>query len=270
MSDLRLITEPNKIHLFLRKEKVALYDYRNLPGFLSLALEGGREVTRREEADIPAIFSNLTVSEREKGGTTGTSTALQARVTDTMARRGTFSIGFRQSLEWRLREENKVIETRTARLGASPCEGAALDFETRLDLVQENLTQEDVFSEFQHRFVVRLAPSLFGETSRVLNSAGSSTREEIADLSAHWTSTIGVVGGETVGIALLEHPDNPGFPNRCSLTETGILSVISRFSLTKPVTLQYRLVTFMAYVEAGWIEARWQEYSRRPAGFAPH
>ena len=265
MPDLRLITEPNKIHLFLRKEKVALYDYRNVPGFLSLALEGGREVTRREEVDIPAIFSNLIVSESEKGGANKTSEALRARVTDTTARRGTFSIGFRQSLEWRLREENKALETRTVRFGASPCEGAALDFEAHFDPTQENVS-----AEFQHRFVIRLAPSLFGETSRILNSSGASHKEEIADLAARWTSAMGVVGGETVGIALLEHPDNPGFPNQCSFTETGILSVISRFSLTRAVTLQYRIVTFMAYVEAGWMEARWQEYSRRPAGFAPH
>ena len=257
MSDLRLLTEPSRLHFLQRKEPVALYASAEVPGFLSLSLEGNRAVTAPPENGLPTIFSTLRTNEP------GVENApLVAVADDLTVRRGTFSIGFRQTILWQRATHILLRETRTVRLMTSSCEGTALDFESELEPMTDS-----ALLPVQHRFVARLAPPLFGENSRLLTSAGEERQEEP---SAKWGCAMGVINGETAGVALLEHPDNPGFPNRLSITETGILSMVSEVHIERSVTLKHRLVTFLAYVEAGWTEARWQDYARRPAGYAPN
>ncbi len=256
MSDLRLITESFRLHFLLQKEQVCRYDYSNPAGFSALSLEGGRKVTAETEAGLPAVFSNLTWSD--------TGAALKAGDLELMGRRGTFSVGFRQTCVWSRNEVPIVQEIKTVRLAKSPCAGTALDIESQFSPLTDSASLS-----LQHRLVFRLASALYSENAQVSNSLFQEGASDISGRSARWCSAMGVLQGETAGAALLEHPDNPGAPNRFSLTEGGVLSVLSDLAVQKPVTLRYRILTFLAYVEAGWTEERWREFSRRTAGFAP-
>ena len=79
-----------------------------------------------------------------------------------------------------------------------------------------------------------------------------------------------MVRGETVGCALLDHPDNRWHPPRWTATETGLLApqpfAWSALELVpqEPLQLRYRLYTYEGYVDAGWANARLAEFAQEP------
>jgi hypothetical protein len=98
------------------------------------------------------------------------------------------------------------------------------------------------------------------------NSEGDYGVEAIHTRSASWCASMGVVQGETVGIAVLDHPHNPWYPSTWVASEEGLLSPGPSPWRTTPLepgrslSLRYRLIVHRGYVEAGWAQARLQEW----------
>ena len=130
--------------------------------------------------------------------------------------------GFEETLEWRDREDSATIVSETRRftffdLGDAGTAGRVFDVALRFRAGAEPVTFGD--TKEGGLISVLVASSMDGPTKQrpdaagVIESAhGGRTEDECWGRRAMWCDYSGPVGGETVGICLMDHPDNPHYP----------------------------------------------------------
>jgi hypothetical protein len=185
-------------------------------------------------------------------------------------RRGLYSVGFVHRLVWRDGHGNPVIaDARRVRVTAGPCDGGMLDIALRLTpLIRGGVH----FGATAHDLLrIHLASSLASpQMGQMRNEHGHCGTEEVDGRISRWVSVDGVIRGETVGLVVLDHPRNPFHPTTWRADSEGTLSpspvlwASVEETLTKTIVIRYRIITHCGYVEAGWSQARFQEYANEP------
>ncbi|HZP85051.1 MAG TPA: DUF6807 family protein [Chthonomonadaceae bacterium] len=272
-----LQTRPGRLDFFVRGEQFATYRYdeAGAPGFSALLAAGGRAITPpEEETDGPALclahgsvngvaFPAAPVStEAAQNVPTG-----RIVTTEMVARRGAYSVGFRQTCAWIGPEGMPMLtDVRTARIAPGPGDGRILDLALQLRAPEDRpvtLGRTET-ALLLLRLATPLCPSGGGQ---LRNSVGDYGPAQMHGRSAAWCAGVGVVRGETIGFALLDHPDNPWHPSPWLVLENGTLSPSPFAWRTQELppggalSLRYRLHVYSGYVEAGWADARLAEFT---------
>ena len=115
----------------------------------------------------------------------------------------------------------------------------------------------------------RIAPTLMPSGGGQLrNSSDEFGPDALNGRQASWCACNGVVLGETVGIAILDHPGNPWHPSPWLVRDDGLMSpspfAWQGYTLRpeRPLALRYRVLVHSGYVEAGWVQARLADWLR--------
>ena len=283
-----LITE-DRIEIFARGERCATYRYAEglMPGFVSLAAPGERLITQ-PNADGLGLWlthGNVTAEgtgNREQGteedGLSTINYQLSTSiVTDDMtARRGAYSVGFQHDCAWLDGEGARLLtDTRTVRIAPGPSEGVIVDIALQLRTAEDKTV---ILGQTEDSLMcLRVASALFESNSEMIgigqirNSWGEYGMANLHGRQAQWCAGAGVIRGETIGFAFLEHPDNPFFPSPWIARPDGRLSPSPfgwrSFTLSpgKPLNLRYRILLYMGYVNQGWADARLSDFAREAA-----
>jgi hypothetical protein len=103
---------------------------------------------------------------------------------------------------------------------------------------------------------------------QIRNSLGDYGIEALNGRSASWVGAVGVVQGETVGFAWLDHPENPEHPTLWQISSDGWLSPTLfpwrslELAPRAHLRFRYRLLLHRGYVEQFWADARLAEFAR--------
>lgn len=190
-----------------------------------------------------------------------------------LTRRSAYSVGFQHECAWLAPDGKRIVtDTRTVRVTPGPSEGAILDIQIVLQVPGDTPV---VFGRSQSAFLsIRAASALTSVDAfamgagQLRNSLGAYGSENVHSRMAKWCACVGVVRGETVGFAFLEHPDNPFFPSPWIARPDGVLSPSPfgwrSFNLGagESLTLRYRLLVHVGYVNQGWADARLADFVR--------
>ena len=187
---------------------------------------------------------------------------------DTLARRGSQSIGFRQTCAWLAPDGREMLtDMRTVRVMPGPSAGRILDFTLELHAPndapvrfgpsQESLLQMQIASAF--------LPIGGGQ---IRSSAGEYGTVELHGRRAAWVAGVGVIAGQTVGFAWLDHPENRDHPPPWIVRETGVVAPSPLGWQTVELapgeifSARYRLLVHEGYVEQGWADTRMDDWLR--------
>ena len=257
-----LQTTTDRIEMFVRGERCATYRYAEgqTPGFVSLAAPGERLITQPNAEGLGMWLAQPTIHNSQS-------------TIEMTARRGAYSVGFQHECAW-LDEDGKrlLTDSRTIRVAPGPSEGAILDIALRLRAEEERSV---TFAPSEEGLLcLRVASGLFDAGTELIgggqirNNWGEYGMNALHGRQAKWCAGMGVIQGETVGFAFLEHPHNPYFPSPWIARPDGVLSP-SPFgwrSLTLApggsLDLRYRILIYMGYVNQGWADARLQDFAR--------
>jgi hypothetical protein len=156
-----------------------------------------------------------------------------------------------------------------ARATAACSQGIALELNIRFsageqDEVELGLTRESLVH-------LNLNNNLFPDGGgHMRNGLGDLDERAINGRRAPWFGCVGVIDSETVGLALIDHPDNPTHPPTWRIRNDGSVSLspFETCSITlmsnESVTLRFRLQTHAGYVDDGWTNARAAEFANEP------
>ena len=140
-------------------------------------------------------------------------------VTDDMtARRGAYSVGFQHDCAWLDGEGARMLtDTRTVRVAPGPSEGVIVDIALQLRTAEDKAVTLGQTED--GLLCLQVASALFESKSEMIgigqirNSWGEYGMANLHGRQAQWCAGAGVIRGETIGFAFLEHPDNPFFPS---------------------------------------------------------
>ena len=272
-----LLTTADRVEFFVRGEPFATYRYRegDTPGFTALYAQGERAVTQPSTNGCALWLMHGNVNGVAYGvaGETSGQPAGQIVTEEMTARRGALSVGFQHECAWlNPVGERVLLDTRTARVVPGPSEGTILDIEIRLQAPEASPvafgpTEDSLLCVRAASALYSVAPFAMGG-GQVRNSLGEYGAESLHGRQARWCACVGVVRGETVGFTFLEHPGNPPFPSPWVARPDGILSPtpFGWRSQTLPaghsLTLRYRLLAHVGYVNQGWADARQDDFAR--------
>jgi len=167
---------------------------------------------------------------------------------------------------WYVGEEKTVSETVRVRVFRATGEGRAIDVALTLEASKEPVTisgREPVkgYGGFSFRFAPR-------EETLVTTPAGRESAD--SDLRRHpWADLSAKFGGRETfsGVAILDHNENPGFPNGWTLRHYGFLGVawpgLEFYTLKpgEPLTLRYRVWIHRGGAEEGDVAAAYAAYA---------
>ncbi len=278
-----LLTTQDRMEMFVRGERCATYRYAEgqIPGFVSLSAPGERLITQPNADGLGMWLTCEGKGKRVKGKEEESLLTLDSQLStpssfatiEMTARRGAYSVGFQHECAWlNGAGERLLTDTRTVRVAPGPSEGAILDIALRLQAEAERGVS---FAPSQGGLLcLRVASGLFDSGTELIgggqirNNRGEYGMAALHGRQAKWCAGAGVIQGETVGFAFLEHPHNPYFPSPWIARADGLLSP-SPFgwrSLTLApgdrLDLRYRILIYMGYVNQGWADARLQDFAR--------
>ena len=117
----------------------------------------------------------------------------------------------------------------------------------------------------------------FQLTGHILNADGQATEKEAWGKPSNWCDYWGEIGGEKVGIAILDHPDNPRHPVRWHVRGYGLFAAnpfgLSAFTNDKSqdgsmtlaagrsVRFRYRVVIHPGDANSAGVDALWKRYA---------
>ena len=276
MADIGFLTGEYRIDLMVRREPVATYRYAPgmIPGFSAFCAVEGRMVSALDAFSGQALWL-------AHGGIDGISCGIPLENEDTRAegtivsadltaRRGAQSVGFQQECLW-VGPDGKVLlqDRRSVRVTPGPSEGSVFDILIRLYAPNDKsvLLGREEKTLLRFRGAPTTLPSGGGQ---LRNSKGNYGPEEMQGQIAAWCAGVGVVRGETVGWALLDHPSNRWHPPRWTVSPDGLIApqpfAWSALELEPhdPFQLRYRLYVYQNYIDAGWADARLAEFAEEP------
>lgn len=277
-----LLTAKNRVEFLVRGERFATYRYDEgrTPGFTALYASAERAVTQPAANDLALWLAHGNVNgiafgtespeqtENLEDSVNGTIVSLEM-----LTRRSAYSVGFQHECGWLAPNGKQILtDTRTVRVTPGPSEGAILDIQIAL---QAHIETPVLFGRSDSAFLsIRAASALTSADSfamgagQLRNSLGAYGAEEVHGRMAKWCACVGVVRNETVGFAFLEHPGNPFFPSPWVARPDGVLSPSPfawrsfKLAAGENLTLRYRLLVHVGYVNQGWADARLTDFAR--------
>jgi hypothetical protein len=274
----QLQTDSNRLDFLVRNERFTSYlPTATVPGFTALLAPGGRTVTRAlgehglsllvAHGNVNGVaFGNnglpLSVEEEESDTRAAVGRIVSEQMT---ARRGSQAAGFRQVCAWLSPSDTVLLhETRLARLFPGPGESRILDLTLYFHAPEDTVV---TLGRTQRPFLaLGVAAPLWTGGGQARNSRDDYGLEALHGQPADWCACVGVVQGETVGFALLDHPENPGHPPAWIATADGLLSpspfLRQAFEIAPHQTLpwRYRILVHRGYVDKGWADARLSDF----------
>jgi hypothetical protein len=119
---------------------------------------------------------------------------------------------------------------------------------------------------------IRVAESMRVTNGGVIeNSVGSISERETWGKRAHWCDYSGSVEGRRVGIAVFDHPDNPGHPTYWHVRDYGLMAP-NNFYFTGPLSLEkgerlrykYRVITHLGGAKESRVGERYHDCVNKP------
>lgn len=265
----QITTRPGSVDVHIDGERFGSYTSEGAaPGFTVLHAAGLRPVTQTDPAAGVALWV-------EHGNVTGLAVGLPVTAEGPagrilsralIVRRGAQSVGFLHECSWVAPDgESLLSDTRTVRIVRGPSAGIILDITLALEApagksVEFGRTDEALLC-------LRVAPALCpAGGGQMRSSEDQFGPEAIHGRQAAWCACNGVVAAETVGLAFLDHPENPWHPAPWVCREDGLISPSPfpwrAFELEpgRTLTLKYRILVHSGYVEAGWVHARLRDW----------
>lgn len=256
--NISLLTKEQEFVFFVKGKAFASYRFAPDAGFTSLQVPG-----------LGATLHNLTV---RHGNVNGIGFGIEAgagtiRSEEITARRGTFSVGFQQTLGWiDAQGTHTLTEQRTVRVAPGPSEGALLDITLDFTAPADRTV---MFGQTEEAFLTaQMTRSLLPSGSGQLrNNLGFFGVEALHQQRAAWVGAIGVIAGETAGFVWMDHPKNFGHPALWAVSQEGDLALspfcgeAKELQPGETLSLRYRLQVHRGYVEQDWGDARLAEYA---------
>ena len=109
------------------------------------------------------------------------------------------------------------------------------------------------------------------EYRKVTNSEYSIGQSEVSGKAGKWCSLNGVLSDEAIGVAMFDHPSNPGHPNPFFALDHAIGCVSTSFAHAKPhtiaagetVALSYRIVVYLGDLFTFDLWTCYDEYAKQ-------
>ena len=151
-----------------------------------------------------------------------------------------------------------------------------IDFDITLTAAADAVTFGDAKDG---AFGLRMRPILqeAGGTGHITNADGMAGERQLWGKPSNWCDYSGAVNGEKVGIAILDHPDNPRHPVRWHARGYGLFAAnpfaLAAFTADKTkdgsltiapgqsVRFRYRVIIHEGDAQDAGIAAQWAEYS---------
>jgi hypothetical protein len=148
-----------------------------------------------------------------------------------------------------------------------------IDFEITLEALEDVTIGKTNHSLFSARMDPDLTP-VFGGT--MVNAEGQPGEKGTFGKESPWLACFGPRGGKVVeGLAILQHPSNPGFPSKWFTRDYGFLSPTpmfwpadgkgTRMAKGTKLPLRYRVLVFSGSAADAGVGQRFTEYSGAPA-----
>jgi len=181
-------------------------------------------------------------------------------------------VTFTDTCLWRQPGKEAIIrDTRRIVVTAPNQDVRVIDFAITL----EPLTDIQVLKTNHALFSARVVPALSVKSGGTLvNAAGAKGEKGTWGVASPWCDYWGTRGGVTEGIAILQHPGNPGYPAPWFTRDYGFFSPTPMYWLEggrldipqgQMVTLQYRVVVHIGDTERAGIGAKFESYRQAAA-----
>jgi Methane oxygenase PmoA len=267
----QLTTAPGRIDFYVWDERFASYEIEgSVPGFTTLFASGMRPVTQPGTASGRGVWLAHGNVNGMAFGTDGNSDRPAGRIVtnDLTARRGSQSTGFLHECIWTAPDGECVLDdVRTIRVARGPSQGVLLDIGIRFTAQAANGV---TFGQSADSLLIACiaTPLLASGGGQQRNSNDEFGPAAMHGRQARWCACNGVVRGETVGFAFLDHPGNPWHPSPWLCREDGVMSPSPfpwrqhKLEHGRSLALRYRIVVHFGYVEAGWIQERMADWLR--------
>ena len=194
---------------------------------------------------------------------------------DFTARRGRYSVGYRQEASYKGSDDGANLATTLAvRAVRGPSEGAVFDLSFRIECRDLPLIEiGDPAVPMLRVLINRALTSSGGGLMRTAEAGWNpASREPLAPLPARtaFVSATGVLSGRTVGLAVMDHPVNSGYPALWNiengvkgtlLTATWAAAGPLRIYSGESLNFKVRIQTYCGYVDDGWLHARTSEFA---------
>lgn len=170
---------------------------------------------------------------------------------------------------WKRPESNPIRDTRRIVISAPSESLRRIDFEITLEALEDVTIRKTNHSLFSARMDPDLTPA-FGGT--MVNAEGLTGEKNTFAKASPWLACYGPRNEKVVeGLAILQHPGNPGFPAKWFTRDYGFLSPTPMFwpangdhtQLAKgeKLHLRYRVFVFSGTPETAGLAQRFSEYS---------
>jgi hypothetical protein len=176
----------------------------------------------------------------------------------------------RDACEWTRPEAAQPLrDTRRIVISAPSPKLRQIDFDIMLEALEDVVIQKTNHSLFSARMDPDLTP-LFGGT--MINAEGSKGEKDTFGKPSPWLACYGARDGKTTeGLAILQHPQNPGYPTPWFTRDYGFLSPTpmfwpangkdTRISKGEKIRLFYRVLVFSGTPETTGIGGISREFS---------
>jgi hypothetical protein len=125
-------------------------------------------------------------------------------------------------------------------------------------------------------FAVRLAAPLQEDkgTGKITNADGLTGEKQVWGKRSNWADYSGTLDGEQVGVAIFDHPGNPGFPTHWHARAYGLFSANpfgqktfdktqpeggQTFEAGKPIHFRYRVIVHPAGTDLAELYSKWKQ-----------
>jgi hypothetical protein len=258
------------------------------PYFYPILAPGGLPVTRNYPmADLPGEahdhphHRSLWVAHGDVNGADNWSEEPGNGRTEHLAFDGVFggplAGGFRERCRWIAADGSPLLdEVRDVRVLACDPGQRVLDLTLRFTAADRNVTFGD--TKEGGLISVRVATSMDADKGGTIhNGSGGVNEKETWGKPAPWCDYYGPVQGRTLGIALMDHPDNPRHPTHWHVRNYGLMTAnpfgLSYFyndksrdgSLTmkagETLTWRYRMLVHAGTTEEAGVDARYAAFT---------
>jgi hypothetical protein len=180
-------------------------------------------------------------------------------------------IVIRDSCDWtRPGAPQPIRDTRRIVISAPSATMRQIDFDITLEAMEDVVIDKTNHSLFSARMDPDLTP-VFGGT--MINSEGDSGEKATFGKPSPWLACFGARDGKTIeGLAVLQHPQNPGYPAPWFTRDYGFLSPTpmywpandkdTRMAKGEKLRLCYRVLVFSGTTESAGIAGRFAEFSK--------
>lgn len=177
----------------------------------------------------------------------------------------------RDSCDWtRPGAPQPLRDTRRIVISAPTPQLRQIDFEVTLEAMEDVVIQKTNHSFFSARMDPDLTP-LYGGT--MINAGGDSGEKATFGKPSPWLACFGARDGKTTeGLAILQHPQNPGYPSPWFTRDYGFLSPTpmfwpandkdTRIAKGERLRLCYRVLVFSGTAESAGIAGKFNEFSK--------